>query len=55
LCIAETLTLNDLVTFIDKEKQEDPAILIYMVVLYKKFSLPVSAFILTIIAGIWSQ
>mgnify|MGYP003640463025 CR=1 FL=1 len=49
--IAETLTLNDLVTFIDKEKARGSSnINVYMVVLYKKFSLPVSAFILTIIA-----
>jgi lipopolysaccharide export system permease protein len=49
--IAETLTLNDLVAFIDKEKARGSSnINTYMVVLYKKFSLPVAAFILTIIA-----
>lgn len=49
--IAETLSLNKLVAFIDKEKARGSSnINIYMVVLYKKFSVPVSAFILTIIA-----
>jgi len=49
--IAETLTLNDLIAFIDKEKARGSSTInTYMVVFYKKFSLPVSAFILTIIA-----
>lgn len=49
--IAETLTLPDLVRFIDKEKARGNAnINTYMVVLYRKYSLPVAAFILTIIA-----
>ena len=47
---AETLNLPDLITFIDKEiKRGSSEISIYQVVLYKKFSVPVSAFILTII------
>ena len=49
--IAETLTLDKLVKFIDKERSRGSSnINIYLVVLYKKFSVPVSAFILTIIA-----
>ena len=49
--IAETLTLNKLIKFIDKEKARGSSnINVYLVVLYKKFSVPVSAFILTIIA-----
>jgi lipopolysaccharide export system permease protein len=49
--IAETLTVTELNKFIDKEKARGNAnINTYLVVLYKKFSLPVSAFILTIIA-----
>ena len=49
--IAETLRLGDLIDFIDTEKKRGSSnINIYMVVLYKKFSVPVSAFILTIIA-----
>ena len=49
--IAETLTLNKLIKFIDKERKRGSAnINVYLVVLYKKFSVPVSAFILTIIA-----
>ncbi|RAR47431.1 LptF/LptG family permease [Flavobacterium lacus] len=49
--IAETLTLPDLVRFIDKEKARGNAnINTYLVVLYRKYSLPVTAFILTIIA-----
>lgn len=49
--IAETLTLPDLVRFIDKEKARGNAnINTYLVVLYRKYSLPVAAFILTIIA-----
>lgn len=49
--VAETLTLGELNQFIDKEKSRGSSnINVYMVVLYKKYSIPVSAFILTIIA-----
>ncbi|MBP4138790.1 MULTISPECIES: LptF/LptG family permease [Flavobacterium] len=49
--IAETLTLGKLIDFIDKEKKRGSGnINTYLVVLYKKFSVPISAFILTIIA-----
>jgi lipopolysaccharide export system permease protein len=49
--IAETLPLNELNKFIDKEKARGSSnINVYLVVLYKKYSIPVSAFILTIIA-----
>jgi lipopolysaccharide export system permease protein len=49
--VAETLPLLDLHHFIDKEKKRGSSnISVYLVVLYKKYSLPVSAFILTIIA-----
>lgn len=49
--IAETLTLGELNTFIKKEKKRGSSnINVYMVVLYKKYSIPASAFILTIIA-----
>ena len=49
--IAETLTLGDLNKFIAKErKRGNSNINVYLVVLYKKYSIPVSAFILTIIA-----
>ncbi|MBU2062099.1 MAG: LptF/LptG family permease [Bacteroidetes bacterium] len=49
--IAETLSLNKLIDFIDKQKKRGSSdINVYMVVLYKKFSVPISAFILTIIA-----
>lgn len=49
--IAETLSFGDLIDFIDKEKMRGSSnINVYLVVLYKKFSIPVSAFILTIIA-----
>jgi len=49
--IAETMTLGELNKFIEKEKTRGSSnISIYEVVKYKKFSLPVSAFILTIIA-----
>ncbi len=49
--IAETLTLGQLNKFIEKERSRGSSnINIYLVVLYKKYSLPVSAFILTIIA-----
>jgi len=49
--IAETLPLTELNSFIEKEKLRGSSnINVYLVVLYKKYSLPVSAFILTIIA-----
>ena len=49
--IAETLTLPELYKFIKKEKARGNAnINTYLVVLYRKYSLPVTAFILTIIA-----
>lgn len=49
--IAETMALGELFDFIDKEKKKGNAYInTYLVVLHKKFSLPVSAFILTIIA-----
>ncbi|MBD3582853.1 LptF/LptG family permease [Flavobacterium selenitireducens] len=49
--VAETLTLGELNDFIEKERKRGSGnIDTYLVVLYKKYSLPVSAFILTIIA-----
>lgn len=49
--IAETLSLFELNKFIEKEKSKGSSnINVYLVVLYKKYSIPVSAFILTIIA-----
>ncbi|MFD2890770.1 LptF/LptG family permease [Flavobacterium chuncheonense] len=49
--VAETMTIGDLNEFIDKERKKGSAnINTYLVVFYKKFSLPVAAFILTIIA-----
>lgn len=49
--IAETLSLGKLNAFIDKERERGSSnINVYLVVLYKKYSVPVSAFILTIIA-----
>ena len=49
--IAETLPLTELNKFIDKERARGSSnINVYLVVLYKKYSIPVSAFILTIIA-----
>jgi lipopolysaccharide export system permease protein len=49
--IAETLTLDKLNEFIVKEKNRGSSnINVYLVVLYKKYSIPASAFILTIIA-----
>lgn len=49
--IAETLNLGKLNRFIDKERSRGSSnINVYLVVLYKKYSIPVSAFILTIIA-----
>jgi lipopolysaccharide export system permease protein len=49
--IAETLPVNELYHFIEKERKKGNAnINVYLVVFYKKFSVPISAFILTIIA-----
>lgn len=49
--IAETLSYGDLTKFIEKEKARGSTnINVYLVVLYKKYSIPISAFILTIIA-----
>jgi lipopolysaccharide export system permease protein len=49
--VAETLNLGELNRFIDKERERGSGnINTYLVVLYKKYSIPVSAFILTIIA-----
>lgn len=49
--IAETLSLLELNKFIDKERLRGSSnINVYLVVLYKKYSIPISAFILTIIA-----
>lgn len=49
--VAETLAIGELNKFIDKERQRGSSnINTYLVVLYKKYSIPVSAFILTIIA-----
>lgn len=49
--VAETLSLSELNKFIDRERQRGSSnINTYLVVLYKKYSIPVSAFILTIIA-----
>ncbi|WP_300977200.1 LptF/LptG family permease [Flavobacterium sp.] len=49
--IAETLSLTELNAFIEKERKRGSSnINVYLVVLYKKYSVPVSAFILTIIA-----
>jgi lipopolysaccharide export system permease protein len=49
--VAETLSYGDLVHFIEKERKRGSSnINVYLVVLYKKYSIPVSAFILTIIA-----
>ncbi len=49
--IAETLNLAKLNEFIEKEKKRGSSTInVYLVVLYKKYSIPVSAFILTIIA-----
>ncbi len=49
--IAETLNLGKLNQFIEKEKKRGSSnINVYLVVLYKKYSIPVSALILTIIA-----
>jgi lipopolysaccharide export system permease protein len=49
--VAETMNIFDLVKFIDKERAKGSSNLdVYLVVLYRKFSIPASAFILTIIA-----
>ncbi|WP_298120221.1 LptF/LptG family permease [Flavobacterium sp.] len=49
--IAETLSYSELTSFIEKERERGSSnINTYLVVLYKKFSIPVAAFILTIIA-----
>lgn len=49
--VAETMTIGQLNSFINKERERGNGnINTYLVVFYKKFSLPVSAFILTIIA-----
>jgi lipopolysaccharide export system permease protein len=49
--IAETLPVHKLYNFIEKERKKGNAnINVYLVVFYKKFSVPISAFILTIIA-----
>ncbi|PWA05342.1 LptF/LptG family permease [Flavobacterium psychrotolerans] len=49
--VAETLSYGDLIHFIEREKRRGNAnINVYLTVLYKKYSVPVSAFILTIIA-----
>jgi lipopolysaccharide export system permease protein len=49
--VAETMSIGDLNRFINKEREKGNAnISTYLVVFYKKFSLPISAFILTIIA-----
>jgi lipopolysaccharide export system permease protein len=49
--VAETLSFVDLNEFISKERKRGNAnINVYLVVLYKKYSIPISAFILTLIA-----
>jgi lipopolysaccharide export system permease protein len=49
--VAETLPIDQLNAFINKEKKRGSSnINLYLVVFYRKFSVPVSAFILTIIA-----
>ena len=49
--IEETMNIGDLYRFINKEKKKgNTRINAYLVTFYKKFSLPISAFILTIIA-----
>lgn len=48
---AETMSISEINAFIDKERDRGNSnINTYLVVLYKKYSLPISAFILTIIA-----
>ena len=49
--VAETMTIGQLNAFINKERERGNSnINTYLVVFHKKFSLPISAFILTIIA-----
>ncbi|MNK17037.1 Lipopolysaccharide export system permease protein LptG [compost metagenome] len=49
--VAETMTLGELNRFIEKEKERGSGnINSYLVVKYKKYSIPISAFVLTIIA-----
>lgn len=49
--VAETMTLGELNRFIEKERASGSAnINTYLVIKYKKYSIPISAFILTIIA-----
>lgn len=49
--VAETMPIFELNSFINKEREKGNAnISTYLVVFYKKFSLPISAFILTVIA-----
>jgi lipopolysaccharide export system permease protein len=49
--VAETMSLGELNDFIEKERERGSGnINAYLVVLYKKYSVPVSAFILTVIA-----
>ncbi|MEQ3661787.1 MAG: LptF/LptG family permease [Flavobacterium sp.] len=49
--VAETMSIGELYSFINKERKKGNAnINTYLVVFYKKFSLPISAFILTLIA-----
>ncbi len=49
--VAETLPVHKLIQFINKEKDRGNGnIDVYLVVLYKRFSMPISAFILTVIA-----
>lgn len=49
--VAETMNIFNLIEFIDRERSKGSSNLdVYLVVLYRKFSIPVSAFILTIIA-----
>ena len=48
--IAETLNYNELLHFIEREKKRGSNVNRYLVVKYKRWSIPVAAFILTIIA-----
>ena len=49
--VAETMSIGELNSFINKERKKGNSnINTYLVVFYKKFSLPISAFILTLIA-----
>jgi lipopolysaccharide export system permease protein len=48
--VAETLNYGELLDFIDRERKRGNAnINTYLVVLYKKYSIPVSAFILRLL------